>query len=62
MTVNRQTATYNENFYPTSRARRSERVSERRASRRACQNWQDLIDVDDFCDDVDDDALMSKGL
>lgn len=59
MTVNRQIASYNENFHPTSRARRNERVSERRASRRACHNWQELMDVDDICDDVDDEFLTN---
>lgn len=55
-----QTQTYNEHIVPSSRARRHEMVSERRAAARACHNWRELMFDDDIEDDVDDTFLTGS--
>lgn len=57
-----QTQTYNENIHPSSRARRHEMVSERRAAARACHNWRELMLEEDIDDDVDDVLLVGSFL
>lgn len=51
--------TYNEHLIPTSRARRHERVSDRRQAKAKCKRWWDEMDDDVIEDDVDDEALIA---